>query len=67
MSETVSVMRCIRDHKKAVRRAYGVECPTCKVQRPKTNASILLPQQRCRNDGYVDPRPELTNEQWAAA
>ena len=43
--------------RKARRALLGVECPMCKKNRPKTNASILLPQQRCKVDGYRDPRP----------
>jgi hypothetical protein len=34
----------------------GIECPRCRELRPRTNASILLPGQQCRVDGYVDPR-----------
>ena len=33
------------------------ERPRCKVVRPRAHPSILLPQQRCRVDGYRDPRP----------
>jgi hypothetical protein len=50
-------------HKKGLRDRFGVECPECKVKRPKANPSILLPQQRCKVDGYRDPRPRLTDEQ----
>jgi len=56
--------KSVEAHRKAVRKKYGVECPRCKELRPKTNASILLPQQRCKVDKYVDPRPRLTNEQY---
>jgi len=49
--------------RKLLRARFGVECPTCKINRPKTNATILLPQQRCRVDGYCDPRPNLTQQQ----
>ena len=48
------------DHRKALRARYGVPCPACQKGRPKAHPSILLPQQRCRIDGYRDPRPELT-------
>lgn len=51
------------DERKRLRSLYGVECPVCKEQRPKTNASILLPSQRCKVDGYRDPRKrEYHNE-----
>lgn len=45
-----------REHLRDLRDRLGVECPQCKVKRPKTNASILLPGQRCKVDGYRDPR-----------
>lgn len=63
MSDTIEDLKSIKDHKKALRAKYGIECPDCKRTRPKTNASILLQRQRCRVDGYRDPRPELTDEQ----
>ena len=57
--------RAMKAHKKELRRKYGVECPQCKIKRPKTNATILLPGQKCKVDGYRDPRPELTQEQYS--
>lgn len=48
----------LRAHRKARRAELGVECPRCKIVRPKACASILLPGQRCRVDGYRDPRPD---------
>lgn len=66
MSETIESFKGMADHKKRLRAAYGVECPECKIKRPKTHATILLPQQRCRVDGYRDPRTELTDEQWSS-
>ena len=59
--------RAMRDHKRSLRDKYGVECPECQRLRPKACATILLPQQRCRVDGYVDPRPRLTDKQWSEA
>lgn len=67
MSEQVEIYKAMGDHKKALRAKYGVNCPSCGVKRPKANPTILLPQQRCRVDGYVDPRPQLTDEEWASA
>jgi hypothetical protein len=67
MSDTVEDFRAIKDHKQRVRARYGVECPECKAHRPRANATILLPQQQCRIDKYVDLRPELTDVEWAAA
>lgn len=67
MSETVEVFQAMKDHKKALRAKYGIECPECKRSRPKANSTTLLPQQQCRVDGYRDPRPELTDQQWRDA
>lgn len=67
MSDTIENYRAMTDHRKALRRTYGVACPGCAKARPRANPTILLPQQRCRVDGYRDPRPELTDEQWISA
>lgn len=67
MSESAEMFGAIKDHKKRVRAAYGVDCPECRRMRPRTNPTKLLPQQKCRVDGYVDPRPALTDEQWGKA
>lgn len=64
MSETIETYKAMGDHKKRLRAAYGVDCPVCIQKRPKAHPSILLPQQRCRVDGYIDPRPELTDQQY---
>ena len=34
----------------------GVPCPQCRVKQPKRTPTILLPGQRCKVDGYRDPR-----------
>jgi hypothetical protein len=47
----------IRDARKADRAERGIDCPQCAIARPKAHASILLPGQRCKVDGYRDPRP----------
>ena len=49
--------------KRALREKHGVDCPKCAVVRPRASPSILLPQQRCKVDGYVDPRPRLSAEE----
>jgi hypothetical protein len=67
MSDMAEDFKALKDHKKALRAKYGVECPECKKHRPRANATILMPQQRCRVDGYADTRPELTDEQWRDA
>jgi len=64
MSESGEIFNAMRDHKKSLRAKYGVNCPQCAIKRPKAHPSILLPQQRCRVDGYRDPRPELTDQQY---
>jgi hypothetical protein len=66
MSEAVEIFGAIKDHKKALRAKFGINCPQCAIKRPKAHPTILLPQQRCRVDGYVDPRPELTQEEWSS-
>ena len=48
----------IKADRRERRKRLGIECPQCKIKRPKTNASILLPNQRCKVDGYRDPRPD---------
>ena len=45
-----------------LRAKFGVSCPVCKIDRPKFFASILLPGQDCRWDGYIDPRTPLPPE-----
>lgn len=67
MSDAIDGYKDMADHKKRLRAKYGIECPVCKTNRPKANPSILLPRQHCRVDRYVDPRPELTDEQWREA
>jgi hypothetical protein len=67
MSDTGDDFRALSAHKKALRKKFGVPCPECRRLQPKRNATILMPQQRCRVDGYRDPRPELTDEQFASA
>lgn len=63
MSDTMDDYQAMADHRKAVRAKFGVNCPRCRQVRPKCHPTILLPQQRCKVDGYLDPRPSLTNEQ----
>lgn len=67
MSDTIDAYKDMGDHKKRLRAKFGIPCPKCAIKRPKANATILLPKQRCKVDGYVDPRPELTDEEWGSA
>lgn len=60
MSDTVDMYRDLKDLRKEKRRVFGVPCPMCREKQPRRNPTILLPQQRCRVDGYRDPRPDLT-------
>lgn len=66
MGDVGEAFNAVRDARKLMRQHYGIGCPQCAVVRPKAFPSILLPQQRCKVDGYKDPRPRLTNEQLAA-
>lgn len=59
---TGEVFAAFRQARKEAREKYGVLCPRCKVVRPKAHPSILLPQQRCKVDGYRDPRPRSVME-----
>ncbi|MHB8284376.1 MAG: hypothetical protein ACYDD1_06840 [Caulobacteraceae bacterium] len=53
-----------RAGKKALRAKYGIDCPMCRQVRPRASPTLLLPQQRCKVDGYVDPRPRLSDAQF---
>lgn len=66
MSDMIDAFRGMKDHRKAVRKAFGMPCPRCTIREPRRIPTILIPQQRCRVDGYVDPRAELTSEQHQA-
>ena len=46
----------IREHRRKLRERLGVNCPRCQEKQPKRIPSILLPGQRCKVDGYIDPR-----------
>lgn len=63
MSEIGEAFADQKEYIRRLRARFGVPCPKCADDRPLTFPSKLLPQQRCRVDGYVDPRPVLTIEQ----
>lgn len=63
MPDAIDDFRALKQFRKNVRQRFGTPCPRCSEARPKAQPTILLPQQRCRVDGYRDPRPELTKEQ----
>ena len=48
--------------RKMRRKQFGVPCPMCNVKQPKRTPTILLPGQRCKVDGYRDPRPRTKAE-----
>ena len=56
MSDYGDMCRDIRDARRNTRTKHGVPCPECSIHLPRANPTILLPQQRCRVCGYVDPR-----------
>lgn len=49
----------LKEIRRELREEHGVECPRCRALQPKRCPTILLPQQRCKVDGYRDPRPRL--------
>lgn len=62
MGDMGDIFNAMKAHRRKMRNKFGVDCPQCAVARPKANPSILLPQQRCKVDGYRDPRPALTQK-----
>lgn len=56
MGDMGDLFNALKADRRERRRKLGVECPECRRLRPKTNASILLPGQRCKVDGYRDTR-----------
>jgi hypothetical protein len=58
MGDMADVFNDLKARRRKLRAKLGVECPRCRQLQPKRNPSILLPQQRCKVDGYVDPRPK---------
>ena len=56
MGDMGDIFNAHREHRKEQRAKYGVLCPQCKITRPRAHPSILLPGQRCKVDGYRDPR-----------
>lgn len=52
----------LREHRRKLRAEHGVNCPKCREKQPKRIPTILLPGQRCKVDGYRDPRPRIPHE-----
>lgn len=46
----------VKAYRKRQRELLGVECTECIAKQPKRNPTILMPGQRCKVDGYRDPR-----------
>lgn len=67
MSDTIDMYRDMKLYRKAERAVYGVNCPKCAQVRPRAHPSILLPGQRCRVDGYRDPREQPSEDERNAA
>ena len=64
MSDMIDAFHDLKAVRKAERDKFGLPCPRCTQLQPKRNPTILLPGRRCRVDGYVDQRPDLTKEQF---
>ena len=62
MGDMGDYYRDVKEWKRERKDRLGVQCPECRRLRPKTNATILLPGQRCRVDGYRDPRTKFSDE-----
>ena len=60
----IDMYRDLKDWTREKRAALGVDCPNCRLKQPKRTPTILLPQQRCRVDGYRDPRSESLIRDW---
>lgn len=63
MGDVGDYWRDVEHDRKEMRRRFGIECPECKRLQPRRDATILLPQQRCRVDGYRDPRPRIQRDE----
>lgn len=63
MGDMGEMYRDMKDYRRKLRVAHGVPCPRCREVQPKREPTIMLPGQRCKVDGYKDPRPRLTDEQ----
>jgi hypothetical protein len=56
MGDMGDFYRDVKDARRELRDRLGVDCPMCNVKQPKRTPTILLPGQRCKVDGYRDPR-----------
>lgn len=54
--------RDLKEHRRELRERLGVNCPRCNKKQPKRTPTVLLPGQRCKVDGYRDPRKRGSRE-----
>jgi hypothetical protein len=57
MGDMGEIFNAMKDERRERRRTHGIVCVRCVTKTPNRSPSILLPAQRCKVDGYVDPRP----------
>lgn len=57
MGDMRDVFDAMKDHRKGERARKGSLCVRCVTKTPNRSPSLLMPGQRCKVDGYVDPRP----------
>lgn len=55
-SDTAILFNGLREDRRKRREKFGIDCPKCMVVQPKRIPTRLLPGQRCKVCGYVDPR-----------
>lgn len=67
MGDMGDIYNAMREERRALRAKFGIPCPHCRDKQPKREPTILLPGQRCKVDGYRDPRPRLTEEERQSA
>src|SRR3546814_6988699 len=68
VSDMIDAYRDLKAYQRAKRLIWGVPCPVCREKLPRANAKILEPGRICRahKTSYRDPRPEPTEEAFAA-
>lgn len=47
------------ERKRVMRVNHGVNCPGCLLKHPKRNPTLLMPGQKCKWCGHLDPRERL--------
>jgi hypothetical protein len=63
MGDMGDLWRDAKEESRKLRAKYGIDCPMCIKKQPRRIPTNMLPGQRCKVDGYRDPRPRLTEEQ----